>query len=323
MPLSTTPTAKAAPVFAYVGLIGGNVALALGPWLVRLADTGPVAAGFWRLFLALPALFLFARLRGERMRGFDRLLWATIALAGVMFAGDLASWNTGLLHTKLANATLFANASSLLLPLWGIMVARRMPAPMQGVALLLALAGAAMLMGGSYELGGGNLTGDLLCLFGGLCYTGFLIALQRARRMMESWTLLAMSSAAGVLPMLAFALLLGERILPHDWTPVVALAFSSQIVGQGLLIYSLAYFPPLVVGLALLIEPLTAALVGWLVYGERLTPTDMIGAVAIAAALVLVCLPARAKPAPAPGDQRRMRGPRGISGLVRPPHRPK
>ena len=35
-------------------LLAANAVLALGPWLVRLADTGPVAAGFWRLTLARP-----------------------------------------------------------------------------------------------------------------------------------------------------------------------------------------------------------------------------------------------------------------------------
>ena len=44
-------------------LLGGNVALALGPWLVRLTDTGPVAAGFWRMLLPLP-LFAFLAWRG-------------------------------------------------------------------------------------------------------------------------------------------------------------------------------------------------------------------------------------------------------------------
>ena len=47
-------------------LLGGNVALALGPWLVRLTDTGPVAAGFWRMLLPLPLFaFLAWRERGE------------------------------------------------------------------------------------------------------------------------------------------------------------------------------------------------------------------------------------------------------------------
>ena len=32
--------------WAFAALIGANIALAFGPWFVRLADTGPVASGF-------------------------------------------------------------------------------------------------------------------------------------------------------------------------------------------------------------------------------------------------------------------------------------
>src|SRR6185369_7274494 len=50
---------------AFPALLLGNVALAFGPWLVRLADTGAVATGFWRLVLALPFLWLIARGTGQ------------------------------------------------------------------------------------------------------------------------------------------------------------------------------------------------------------------------------------------------------------------
>ena len=46
--------------FAFPALIAGNLILALGPWMVRLADVGPVASGFWRVGLAMPFLALFA-----------------------------------------------------------------------------------------------------------------------------------------------------------------------------------------------------------------------------------------------------------------------
>jgi drug/metabolite transporter (DMT)-like permease len=72
---------------------------------------------------------------------------------------------------------------------------------------------------------------------------------------------------------------------------------SSQVFGQGLLVYSIGTLPPLVVGLALLTQPAVSAAVGWVVYGERLSLTDVIGALAIAVALVLVRLPERGLPA--------------------------
>ena len=92
----------------------------------------------------------------------------------------------------------------------------------------------------------------------------------------------------------------GEQIWPHDWTPVLLFALSSQVLGQGLLVFALGNLPPLVVGLVLLSQPAIAALIGWFAYGERLSPVDFVGAAAIAAALILVRLPA-------PGLRRRLR----------------
>ena len=86
------------------------------------------------------------------------------------------------------------------------------------------------------------------------------------------------------------ALLTGEQVVPAAWTGVVLLALASQIVGQGCLVYALGEIPPLIVGLTLLTQPAVSALVGWLAYDERLTPLDVVGALAIAAALVLVRL---------------------------------
>ncbi|AUW56803.1 EamA family transporter [Sphingobium sp. SCG-1] len=283
-----------APRFAFLALVGGNIALAFGPLLVRFSDTGPVAAGFWRLLLAIPVLVLLAQWKGEGITRIGRGLWVFIVTGGLFFAADLASWHVGIVQTKIANATLFGNVTSLLLPIWGIIVLRQRPALLQGVAIILAIAGTALLMGGSYELSPRYLTGDLLCILAGVLYTGYILLVQRVRQAVDSWSLLAASTIAGAAPILLFAMMLGENIWPQDWTPIVMLAFVSQVLGQGLIVYAIAFFPPLVVGLTLLVQPLIAATAGWMVFGETLSTTDIIGAIAIAIALVLVRLPARA-----------------------------
>src|SRR3546814_18455131 len=80
---------------------------------------------------------------------------------------------------------------------------------------------------------------------------------------------LALSSLVSIAPLLLFALALGERIWPGNWTPLVALALISQVVGQGLIIYALGKLPPLVIGIALLTQPAVSGALGWLAYDER------------------------------------------------------
>ena len=285
--------------FAFPALLLGSSALALGPWFVRLAGVGPVAAGFWRLALALPFLFAIAGLTGQAVHWPGRKLTGITLAAAFFFAADLAAWHTGIHMTKLGNATLFGNTSSLIFALWGLWLARRPPSRMQAAALTLAALGAALLMGSSAELSLSHVRGDLLALFAGILYTGYLIAVQRARQSLQALPMLFIASAFGAAMLLPFSLALGEQVIPGNWTFVLVLALSSQVLGQGLLVYALGSLPPLVVGLTLLTQPAISALVGWLAYGETLSPLDWVGAAAIAAALVLVRLPERGLRTPA------------------------
>jgi drug/metabolite transporter (DMT)-like permease len=276
------------PALPLAALIVANAALAFGPWFVRLADVGPVAVGFWRIALAEPVLLAIALGGGWRPVGLGRALWVALIVGGLCFAADLASWNIGILRTTLANATLFGNSATLFYPVYGFIVARALPTRTQGLALLLAAIGAALLMGRSYELSSRNLAGDALCLFAGILYTAYFILMARARAVLAPLPTLALSSLASIVPLLLFSLAIGERVWPHHWGPLLGIALTSQVVGQGMMIYALGKLSPLVVGIALLTQPIIAGTVGWLVYGETLGAADLTGAVLVAAALVLV-----------------------------------
>ncbi|MFL6857618.1 MAG: DMT family transporter [Allosphingosinicella sp.] len=279
--------------FAFPALIAGNLVLALGPWMVRLADVGPVASGFWRLALAIPFLAAFALVQQRGQKAPGRRLVAIVAIGGLFFASDLAAWHVGIGMTKLANASLFGNASSFILVLYGFILLRRLPGRVQALALACAAAGTGLLMGSSYELSPRNFRGDLFTLAAGLLYTGYLVAVDRARRTMAPFPVLAIATASGALPLLLLANALGQPVMPGDWTPLVILSLGSQVVGQGLLVYSVGYLSPVVVGLGLLAQPAAGAVIGRLAYGETFSVADAIGAVLVAIALVLIRLPER------------------------------
>lgn len=284
---------KAAPqhsgtALPFAALIVGNMALAFGPWFVRAADVGPVAAGFWRLALGVPFLFaIVLAMEGNPLRQ-AKGLGITLFFAGVAFAADLASWHVGILHTTLANATLFGNSATLMFPIWGFLIVRAWPTRQQGFALALAAVGAILLLGRSYSLSPQNLLGDLLCMLAGALYTVYFILMARARETMTPLSALALCSAVGALPLLLFAMAMGEQVWPGNWGVLVGLALASQVFGQGLMIYALGHLSPLVVGIALLSQPIVAGTVGWIVYDERLGVPDFIGAILVAVALVLV-----------------------------------
>lgn len=278
---------------AFPALLFGNAALAFGPWLVRLSDVGAVATGFWRLALALPLLVVVGRVSGQPAHWPRRALVVTIAIAAIFYALDLAAWNAGIRMTKLGNATLFGNSGSFVFAAYGLILAHRAPSQRQGGAMFLAIVGAALLMSRSYELSSTHFTGDLLALVAGLFYGGYLIFVERGRMELQPLPLLILATAFSIPMLLLISIGLGEQLWPHNWTPLLIFAVSSQVIGQGLLVYSIGTLPPVIVSLGLLTQPAISATVGWLVYRETLSPLELAGAAAIAAALVLVRLPER------------------------------
>ena len=279
---------RAVIVRAYGAMVASNVLLAFGPWFVRLADVSPLASGFWRLALAVPLLLALTRIARQPLPRISPRLLAILMIGGICFAVDLGAWHVGILHTKLANAALFGNLAAFLLPLCGFIAATRLPGRLQGAAMLLALIGTVLLLGRSYELSARYLRGDLLCIMAGIFYTGYFLAMGRARGAMQPLPALFVSTLAGSVPLLLFAIAEGGPLIPHIWWPVIALAVGSQVIGQGLMMYALGHLSPLVMGLGLLIQPFFAAAIGSIRYGEPLGLADIAGGLAICVALVLV-----------------------------------
>lgn len=259
--------------------------------LVRIADTGPVASAFWRMALATPVLIAVAlamRRREAAPPPIASLPWGLALAAGAFFATDLAVWHLGIVRTTTANATLFANTTAFMLAGWAILVRKERPAPATARALALALAGALLLFGTSAQLSSAHLAGDLLSLLAAAFYTGYLLTIMRLRGKLGTSTVLAMSTLMSAILLLPAALVEPAAFWPTNWQPVVALAVSSQLVGQGLMVFASGRLPAAILSIGLLLQPLVSAAAGWLAFGETLGPLELLGAAFIAAALLTI-----------------------------------
>lgn len=276
---------------ALAALVLGSSLLAFGPMLVRLADTGPVAAAFWRMALAAPVLALVAFLANRRQAAPVPLSQLPIGLAlvaGGFFAADLAVWHMGIVRTTTANATLFANTTAFMLAGWAILVRHETPSGATVQSLALAAAGALLLFGQSAQLSPANLVGDALSLAAAAFYTGYLLTVMRLRDRFSTATVLALSTLASAVLLLPAARLEPAAFWPTDWRPVLALAVSSQLAGQGLMVFASGRLPAFALGLGLLVQPLVSAAAGWLVFGEALGPMEAVGAALILGALLRI-----------------------------------
>lgn len=297
-----TLDARRTEASALAALAIGALLIGFAPIFVRLADVGPIAAAFWRCALAWPVLALAASRssRATTSRG-GRGDHAWLLAAGLFFAADLATWHIAIGMTTVANATLLANLAPLFVApaawlLWRERVNRSFL-----LGLLLALAGTAILMGEGLGLHRERLAGDVLSVLAAAFYAGYLLLVSRLRRDDHgSMRILSWSSATVAVVLLPAAWLAGETILPQSlrgWGVLAGLALLSHIGGQGLITYSMATLPASFSAVGLLIQPLAAALLAWMLLDERFGAQQAVAGAVILGGILLCRLASRGAPA--------------------------
>ena len=268
-------------------LILAAMVLGFAPILVRLADAGPAAAGFWRFVFALPWLLVMtARPGGEGVGRPSH--W--MVLAGVMLVFDLAFWHYSIALTSVANATTLTNLTPVVVTLVGWFVFRDRPRALFVVALAAAIAGAvAMSLGADGGQGSNPPLGDVFAAVTALWYAGYFIAVKAARGRHSAGRVMLWSTAVAAPGLLIAALVLGEQILPGSWGGWAACAGLGlmHVVGQGGVAWALGRLPAALTAVTVLIQPVVAALLGWLIFAETLTPMQAAGGAVVLAAIVL------------------------------------
>jgi drug/metabolite transporter (DMT)-like permease len=271
----------------FIALVVGACAIGFAPIFVRMTETGPAAAGFWRLFLALPVLALMALRDGK---GAATPPGRMMLLAGLFFALDLSFWHYGVKLTSVANATVLTNLSPVVVTTVAWFLFRERPQRIFIAGLAVALAGAGVMAAGADQSQAINAPlGDLLSVATALWYAFYFIAMRSARQQAGASRAMFWSTLASTPILLVVALAFGEQIMPGSgagWAACVGLAVV-HIAGQGSIAWALGRLPAATASVVVLAQPVVAAAAGWILFSEILTPLQMLGGVLTLAGVVI------------------------------------
>jgi drug/metabolite transporter (DMT)-like permease len=275
---------------ALPALLLGAVFIALSPIFVRLSEAGPTATAFWRVALAVPALWALFFTLEKTGRGFGKQKLLFLA-AGVAFAGDLAFWHKSIEFTSVANSTLLANLASIFVTLAAWLLWRQRPRPLFLVALALALGGVALLVHTSLDFSRTALLGDALGVVTAMFYAWYILAVKGLRdRGAATLQVMAVTSTLTAVLLFPVALASGEQLLPSSasgWWILIGLALVSHAGGQGLIAYALAHLPAQFSSVGLLLQPVVAAFFAWLLLSEPLVALQIAGGLIVLVAIWL------------------------------------
>jgi len=222
-----------------------------------------------------------------------RLGWKTLAMiaaGGLFFALDLAFYNTSVLRTSAANATVFGNNSPIVVGLFTWIFFRRRPPVVFWLGLVLAIAGSLIIVWADLRHSASFGSGDLMATVAGACFAVYLMATERVRTTTSTLAFLRLAILSTALFLLLIDLGLGISLaVPRgpSWAALIGLGLISQLGGYLALTYALGHLPATATSISLLAQvPLTAILAAILL-AEPVSTAQILGGALVLVGVVL------------------------------------
>jgi len=252
----------------------------------------PVGIAAWRMGLAgvalLGALAVLGRLHPGSWTG---AMWWRMILTGVLTAGFEYAFFASVSLASVGLATLIGiGAAPVVVAVYDAVTTRQRPPARALLALTLSIAGLVLLVGGNIGKGNEVLLGAAFALSAGVAFAVITIVNRRPLPGLGAVALTGGAFTAGALVLLPFALLAGTG-LPHDaegWALAITLGVGITAIAYVFYLAALETVPPFVATIVTLLEPLIGAVLGAIVFGERLGAAGIVGGALMGAAVVLL-----------------------------------
>jgi drug/metabolite transporter (DMT)-like permease len=279
------------PFLPYLALAVGILSLGFSALFVRWANVPGPVMGVYRLGIAslvMVPLFIWRR-PGKAHLTKSALFFAL--LGGLLTALDHAFWNTAVLYTTAANATLFGNTAPLWVALAAWLVFKERLRTSFWIGLALTLTGAAVVLGNDFLLHPDLGLGDLIALAAAIFYGGYLLVTQQGRRHLDTLSYVWLVSLSAALILLGVSLGAGLKLTgfsSQTYLAFVGAALVSQVLGYLAVAYALGHLPASLVAPTLIGQPVVTALLSIPLLGELMLPAQWIGGMGVLAGIYLV-----------------------------------
>jgi len=275
----------------YLSLAIGILALSITAMFVRWAEApGPVTA-FYRLGFSTLILVPFFSRNGPQEVSTSRTHLIYPILAGFFVALDLSVWNTATLFTTASNATLLGNTAPLWVALFAWVALREKLKGRFWAGLVLALSGAALVLGRDFLTHPRLGIGDLLAVCSSVFYAAYFIVTQRSRRYFSNLTHIWLAGVTATLSLLIINLLLKNSFSaypPLTWLVFLCTALVSQIIGYQAVSYALGHLPASVVAPTMIGQPVMTTILAIPLLGEIPHPIQLLGGLIVLTGIYLI-----------------------------------
>lgn len=275
--------------FHFLILLCGIICIGWSAIFVKIAGISGLGSAFYRMLIGsigiLPIWFFHHR----PIKDFKSIRIA--ALCGIIFASDIALWNTSILLTKAAIATLIANLAPVWVGLIAVFILKEKQKPLFWTGTIISLIGVVIIVGITNILHSSLNTGNLLAIGASLFYAMYLLITRTGRNSLDTVTFTAISMISSTIVLYILCLFFHIKLTnfpSSTWYPLAGLGLISQLGGWLAINYALGYIKPTIASVSLLSQSVFTAIFAVPVLGEYLNLIEIVGAIIVLIGIYMV-----------------------------------
>lgn len=283
------------------GVICGSTAVIM----IKASTEHPFLVASYRLLVAGVVLFPFfwsdLKLASQDYPTNRPYTWQMLAWTvppAVFLAVHFMSWVVGARMTQVANASLIANLTPVVMPFFVWAFFRERVNRQEIVGTSFTLIGLLVLTGSNLNVSKTSFTGDLICFGSMLGFAAYLALGRKNGARLSLWLYMVPLYLIAGLICLVSALFFVDPIKTYSIKNILlilGLGIIPTVSGHTILNYSLKFFRGQVVSVTNLTQPIFATLLGFFIFSERPSPIFYLAAAVIISGVLIVLSASRAK----------------------------
>ena len=264
----------------FILLAFGAMLIGFAPIFVKLSMLSSSAISFYRMFLALPFLFLLNYILNKkfffRVKNKKTILYA--AFASLAFTTDLTLWHFSMDITSVSNATIIVNSAPIFVAILSFIFFKERLTKGFLLSFLVTYIGIVGLIYFSNNYLNGKLLGDILCLIAAFFYGVYLLVIAKLGKE-NSLNIIFYTTFFCCLFSIIPMMIEGGNLIPSssfEWLNLILMAFLCQFGGQYFITHAIGKISASGASIGLLMQPLTATILAAIIFSEILTSLQIV-----------------------------------------------
>ncbi|HSP21093.1 MAG TPA: DMT family transporter [Planococcus sp. (in: firmicutes)] len=275
----------------FIPIIIGVFSVALSAIFVKMTSADSGVTAFYRMLFSILIMSpVFLMKYTPEIRKLSKRDWLFTSIAGIFLAFHFILWFESLNYTSVASSTVLVTLQPLFAFAGTYFFFKERLSFKTIASGAIAVAGSVLIGYGDFKISGMALYGDLLALIACALITAYLLFGQDVRKRISLVTYTFVVYSVSTITLFFYIIAKGESFGPYpasEWMWFLLLAIIPNLLGHTLFNWALKWVSTNVISIAILFEPVGAAILAYFILGELLSATQIIGGSIVLAGIIL------------------------------------